>query len=263
MAQVQFNRALQLLVEVMIVLGVLATAIAPVVLAIEIGEWLLSREWPGWSVEDGLGLFGIERGETAETPAQRLLDVVMAIPLTLALFMIGINLFLGGLKLGDWGLTRERNAAGVWAGRAAAPAQLPRAERPSRPVLPILRVGLGACARGLAARAAAREDYNRAIELFGVMTAFRPLSAIDHVRLAMLLLHARRTADARRALSKFSARHSSSREPNIRYLRHYCEAMLGMIDGDTVKVIHEAKRAGGSGCERWLRDEFPLPEPED
>jgi hypothetical protein len=263
MAQVQIDRALQLLAEIMIILGVLATAVAPMVLAIEIGEWLSSSEWPGWSVEDGLGLFGIERGEIAETPAQRLLDVLMAIPLTVAVFMIGINLFLGGLKLGDWGLERARAAefngsAGNDAAHSSAYA-LRRRGQPRHTTLPVLRPILAWCALYLARRAEARSDHGRALELMAVAADFRPLSAVEQVHLASLLLHRRRPAEARSIFHALSNQFRGSGDENVQYLACYCEAMLGMIAGDTSTVIHMSNRAGTIQCTPSLRRQFPLP----
>ena len=101
-------KGLDRLAEVLIMAGVVLSATAPFVLAIEISEWLTNMEWPGWSVEDGLGLFGIDRGETPETAAQQLVDVLMAVPLTLALFLTGVAMFMLGIRIGDWTLDSQR-----------------------------------------------------------------------------------------------------------------------------------------------------------
>lgn len=87
----------------LIVFGLMAVMLAPAILVIEIWEWARQGEWPGWSVEDGLGLFGIERGERSETAHQRLADVLIALPLTIALFVTGSLAILSG-----WGWRRHR-----------------------------------------------------------------------------------------------------------------------------------------------------------
>ena len=264
MAIIQFNRAIQLIAEIMIVLGVIATAVAPIVLAIEVGEWLLSREWPGWSVEDGLGLFGIERGEVSETPAQRLIDVFLAIPLTVALFMIGINLFLGGLKLGDWGLDRARHATANGNGSASIGVNQSRRMRSpaatSEMALPVLRPLIAACAIYLARRAEARADYRRAIELIGASAKYRPLPAVERVHVALLMLHAGRVREAETTFLDLGDLFRESDRPNVRYLSCYCDAMVGMINGDTGKAIHAASEAEAIACSGWLRRQFPLPD---
>ncbi|WP_343520212.1 sulfotransferase domain-containing protein [Sphingomonas sp.] len=100
----------QLAAEMLISLGLVAALAAPGILLIEFWEWATGGEWPGWSVEDGLSLFGIDRGERAENSSQRLTDVLLALPLTFALFVSGVLAFLSGMRLGDWTQVRLRTA---------------------------------------------------------------------------------------------------------------------------------------------------------
>jgi hypothetical protein len=105
------GRALiQGMADFMIVGGLIAATLAPLVLLVECFEWVTSSEWPGLTVADGLALFGLSR-ELPEDSAQRLIDLLFAIPLTLALFLTGLFTFLAGINLGDWGVVRdiERN----------------------------------------------------------------------------------------------------------------------------------------------------------
>lgn len=95
---------IQLLAETMVIIGLAAALLAPAILAIEVGEWWLQREWDGHSLEDGLALFGVDRTGPVETPTERILDVLLALPLTLTLFILGIFTLLSGVHLGDWGL---------------------------------------------------------------------------------------------------------------------------------------------------------------
>ncbi|HUD93127.1 sulfotransferase domain-containing protein [Sphingobium sp.] len=104
------NLAIQLLAEALVVFGLAAMLIAPPILAIEVGEWLFQREWEwgGRSVEDGLALFGIDRPGTIETPTDRIVDVLLALPLTMTLFMTGLMILLVGVHMGDWGVQGVR-----------------------------------------------------------------------------------------------------------------------------------------------------------
>jgi len=100
------SRPRQLAAEALISLGLVAALMAPGIFLIEFWEWTTGGEWPGWSVEDGLGLFGIDRGERAENSGQRLTDVLLALPLTFTLFVTGILAFLSGLRIGNWAPVR-------------------------------------------------------------------------------------------------------------------------------------------------------------
>lgn len=97
---------LQVCAVALVAIGLAAAIVAPAVLAIEIGEWLTSSEWPGLTVSDGLGLFGLEQ-EAAETDADRLVDMLLAVPLSAALFLTGVFAALTGLNIGDWGAGRS------------------------------------------------------------------------------------------------------------------------------------------------------------
>ncbi len=89
--------------------GLIAACVAPLVLGIECYEWLTSREWPGLTVADGLSLFGLERAG-AETEPQRLVDLLLAVPLTIGLFCVGLFMFLTGVNLGNGATARDIGA---------------------------------------------------------------------------------------------------------------------------------------------------------
>ena len=99
------NLGIQLLCEAMVVIGLAAILIAPAIFAVEAGEWLFRLEWDGHSLEDGLALFGIDRVGPVETPAEQILDVLIAIPLTFMLFLAGISMFFTGIRYGQWGVS--------------------------------------------------------------------------------------------------------------------------------------------------------------
>ena len=69
---------------------------------IECVEWLTGSEWPGLTVADGLVLFGVGHA-AAESASERFVDMVLAIPLSLALFFVGLSAALTAISLGDWG----------------------------------------------------------------------------------------------------------------------------------------------------------------
>lgn len=94
------------LVSVLMLAGLLAAIAAPLIFLIELVEWLTSSEWPGLTLADGLSLFGVEH-EGAESDSQRLADLLMAAPLTVALFVTGVCTFLAGASLGSWEQERK------------------------------------------------------------------------------------------------------------------------------------------------------------
>jgi len=95
-----------MLVPILMLAGAAAAAVAPFILFVELYEWLTSSEWPGLTLADGLSLFGVHH-EFPETDAQRLDDVFLATPLTIALFATGASLFVVGAALGSWERERE------------------------------------------------------------------------------------------------------------------------------------------------------------
>lgn len=250
----QVHTTLKATAEAMIALGILAISVAPVVLAIELGEWLTSQEWPGWSVEDGLGLFGIERGETAETSAQRWLDVVLAVPLTLALFMVGVNLLIGGFKLGEWELQRG------WQQQSTAPRFDARSVAGGkRSAVGLTELLVWMRARLRARRAEVRHEPDRALRHFARASDLRPLPPHDRVVAALLMLRLGRRDEAEAVLRKLARQFSDSSETERRYLEHYCRAVLAMIDADTATVLAHSREAHACCHALWLRERFPLP----
>ena len=89
------------LIYLLIGSGLVAGTLAPVILLIEGFEWLTRREWPGLTLADGLALFGVHHAGP-ETDRQRLVDLALAVPLSIGLFFAGVSAFLLGVSLGDW-----------------------------------------------------------------------------------------------------------------------------------------------------------------
>ena len=103
------TRLFDALAHFLMVGGLIAACVAPLVLAVETFEWATNSEWPGLTVADGLSLFGLERADP-ETESQRLTDMLRAVPLTIALFVAGICMFLSGVNFGDGSGTRDLEA---------------------------------------------------------------------------------------------------------------------------------------------------------
>jgi hypothetical protein len=99
------SRSGDLVAALLMAAGIVAAAIAPLILFIEAFEWMTRSEWPGLTLADGLSLFGIAHSG-AETESRRLADLLLAAPLTVALFGTGVCTFLLGASLGRW--DRER-----------------------------------------------------------------------------------------------------------------------------------------------------------
>jgi len=90
----------QLMSEAMVIIGVAAMLISPPISAIEVGE----REWDGHSLEDGWALFGIDRVGRLKHRPEQVLDVLLALPLTITLFIYGLLRLQAEVRFGDWGL---------------------------------------------------------------------------------------------------------------------------------------------------------------
>lgn len=85
--------------EAMVCLGVSLAVLAHLVFAIELIEWLLMGQWPGWSVEDGLLFVGIERPLAQFSIVQFAADIATDLPLALGIYLGGLGLFYAALKL--------------------------------------------------------------------------------------------------------------------------------------------------------------------
>lgn len=80
-------------------LGVSLAAFAHIILLIELIEWLLLGQWPGWSVEDGLLFVGIERPLAHFNVVQFAADIATDLPLALGMYLGGLGVFFSALNL--------------------------------------------------------------------------------------------------------------------------------------------------------------------
>lgn len=78
----------------MIAAGLAAAGIAPIVLLIEIVEWMFTGQWPGWSVEDGLLFVGFEEPLAHFDLVQMALDILVDLPLAIGLYLAGLASFV-------------------------------------------------------------------------------------------------------------------------------------------------------------------------
>lgn len=87
------------IIDLLIFAGAFLAALAPIILGIEILEWVLLGQWPGWSVEDGLLFVGIERPLARFNAVQFVLDIATDLPLAVGLYLGGLAIFFGALKI--------------------------------------------------------------------------------------------------------------------------------------------------------------------
>lgn len=78
--------------------GTALAALGPLLLIVEICEWLFTGQWPGWSIEDGLIFFGVEKPLAYFSLTQFALDVAVSLPLALGVYVAGQLLFLFGVN---------------------------------------------------------------------------------------------------------------------------------------------------------------------
>ena len=93
------HRPADTVVDFLIFSGVFVAALAPIILLIEVMEWLLLGQWPGWSVEDGLLFVGMERPLAHFNFVQFVLDIATDLPLAVGLYLGGLGIFFAALNL--------------------------------------------------------------------------------------------------------------------------------------------------------------------
>lgn len=74
--------------------GICSASVALIILFIEVVEWLVTGNWPGWSVEDGLLFIGIEQPLAHFDVVQLALDLLVDLPLAIGLYLAGIGAFI-------------------------------------------------------------------------------------------------------------------------------------------------------------------------
>jgi hypothetical protein len=85
--------------DAMISAGAAMAVLGPLILLIEIVEWYATGQWPGWSLEDGLLFVGVEKPLAFFSLTQFALDLLVDIPLALAIYLVGHIVFTLALRL--------------------------------------------------------------------------------------------------------------------------------------------------------------------
>ena len=86
--------AREVVADALIRVGIGTASVALIILAIEVVEWLVTGHWPGWSLEDGLLFIGIEQPLAYFDIVQLALDLLVDLPLAIALYLGGIGAFI-------------------------------------------------------------------------------------------------------------------------------------------------------------------------
>jgi hypothetical protein len=107
-------------------------------------------------------------------------------------------------------------------------------------------------------RAERRGDFERAVHLLDEAAQIMPLPASDRVNRAMLLLRSQRDRDAHIAFDALRSEFRGSENPDLKYLRHYCTAMLSMLVPGSGQWAYEAKQAQLIDCRQTIKRRFPL-----
>lgn len=79
--------------------GTALALIAHLVALIEIAEWLITGQWPGWSLADGLIFVGIEKPLAQFDLTQLLVDIAIDLPLAIVLYFAGLAIFFAALDM--------------------------------------------------------------------------------------------------------------------------------------------------------------------
>lgn len=74
----------------MIAAGIGLATFAPIVFLVELLEWGMTGQWPGWTVEDGLMFFGLEEPLAYFSLTQFMLDIVTDLPLAFVVYLAGL-----------------------------------------------------------------------------------------------------------------------------------------------------------------------------
>ena len=85
-----------------------------------------------------------------------------------------------------------------------------------------------------------------------------PLAPLFRVTRARLLLRLERVDDAHRAFDAVRQELKGSAEPDDRYLRHYCTAMLSLMQPGSGQWSFEAKQANAIKCRRRVKALLPM-----
>jgi len=107
-------------------------------------------------------------------------------------------------------------------------------------------------------RAEGRKDFESALGFLDEAGQAMPLRASDRVHRADLLMKAQRTREAQAEFLALRDEFKGSDEPDIRYLRHYCTAMVSMFVPSSGQWAYEAKQGKLIECSPSIKRRFPM-----
>ena len=114
-----------------------------------------------------------------------------------------------------------------------------------------------------ALRAEQNRDFKRALQFIDEVAEVMPLQSWFRVKRATLLLRLERVEEAHRAFDVLRQEFKGSRDPNRQYLRHYCTAMLSLMQPGSGQWYYEAKQAKAIKCSRAVKGLLPMASADD
>ena len=102
-----------------------------------------------------------------------------------------------------------------------------------------------------------RGDFKRALQLLDEAAEIMQPPA-DKVWRAKLLLSLERVDDAYHAFDLLRQEFKGSDDPNLRYLRHYCTAMLSLMQPGSGQWSYEARQANAIKCTARIKLMLPM-----
>lgn len=112
-------------------------------------------------------------------------------------------------------------------------------------------------------KAESNGDFDRALQFIDEAAEIAPLQAWFRVKRATLLLRLERVDDAHRAFDALRQEFKGSSNPNREYLRHYCTAMLSLMQPGSCQWSYEAKQANSIKCSRAVKGLLPMVSADD
>lgn len=109
-----------------------------------------------------------------------------------------------------------------------------------------------------ATRAENRGDFDEALQLIDEAARSKALLSASKVQRAKLLLKAGRLPESQSAFASLRKELDGSPDPDLQYLKRYCEAMLGMITGNIGALAVAEREVRSIPCRPRLRRRFPL-----
>lgn len=106
--------------------------------------------------------------------------------------------------------------------------------------------------------AESNRDFRRALQFVDEASEIMPLQSWFRVKRATLLLRLERVEEAHRSFDALRQEFTGSSDPNHQYLRHYCTAMLLLMQPGSGQWSYEAKQANAINCSRYVKGLLPM-----